>query len=350
MPALRNLAALLLLLLPVAAGCSPSGRTPRTVTFVAISNVLLRAATQATQATQADANQATQGDATAMPRLERTIREINKSDDIDFVVVLGNLLAAGEPGALDRAKTALSELAKPYYVVLGPEGLGGEATAGKANQGSRPVGRSLLTWTFRGHGFSGPVPYWEAGPKGNLVLVALYTSAPGVGKAGHLDAEQLKWLDRTLGKYPHRAVAILSYHALVSLHPFDNTHHWDSRLVDNRSEVTDVLARHDNVLMVLSASHGFAASKVVGQVVHMSLPGLSSWPLAYNVVTVGPRRLERQYVPIGTRGESLAAFERLVGNPTVGQLFGSGERDEERIIQTFGGKKSEAWNLNALRP
>ncbi|NIA20918.1 MAG: hypothetical protein GWP05_02870 [Anaerolineaceae bacterium] len=289
-----------------------------------------------------------------MPRLERTIREINESDDIDFVVVLGNLLASGDSGALDRAKTALSELTKPYYVVLGPEGfggLGGDATAGKASRGgSRPVGRSLLTWTFRGHGFNGPVPYWDADPKGDLVLVALYTSAPGVGKPGHVDAEQLKWLDRTLGKYPNRAVAILSYHALVSLHPFDNTQQWDSRLIDNRSEVADVLARHDNVSMVLSASHGFAASKVVGRVVHMSLPGLSSWPLAYNVVTVGPRMLERQYVPIGTRGESLAAFERLVGNPTVRQLFGPGERDEERIIQTFGGKKSEAWNLNALRP
>jgi len=345
-PALRNIAALLLLLLPVAAGCSPSGRTRRTVTFVAISNVLLQAATQG-DTTQGDT---TQGDATAMLRLERTIREINKSDDIDFVVVLGNLLASGEPGALDRAKTALSELAKPYYVVLGPEGLGGDATAGKANQGSRPVGRSLLTWTFRGHGFNGPVPYWDAGPKGDLVLVALYTSAPGIGKPGHVDAEQLEWLDRTLGEYPNRAVAILSYHALVSLHPFDNTYHWDNRLVDNRSEVADVLARHDNVSMVLSASHGFAASKVVGRVVHMSLPGLSCWPLAYNVVTVRPQMLERQYVPIGTRGESLGAFERLVGNPTVRQLFGPGERDEERIIQTFGGKKSEAWNLNALRP
>jgi len=332
---LRKVTVVLLLhLVLTAAGCTPGRTRGDGATFVAISNVLLQA----------------QGDATALPRLQRTIREINESDDVDFVVLLGNLLASGEALALDRARTALSELTKPYYVVLGPEGLGGDAAPGDTGDTGRPTGRSLMTWTFRDHGFAGPVPYWDARQTGDLVLLALYTAAPGAGQPGHLDAEQLQWLDRTLGKYPNHAVAILSYHALVSLHPFDNTHHWRSHLIDNPKAVADVLARHDNVSMVLSASHGFAASKVIGKVVHMSVPGLSTWPLAYNVVTAGPRMLERQYVPIGSRAESLAAFERLVGDRTVRQLFGPGERDEDRIIQTFGGKKSEAWDLNVLRP
>ena len=338
MHVLRNLAAMLLVpLVLVAAGCTPGRTRGDGLTFVAISNVLLRP------------EGATEGDATALPRLERAIREINEAQDVDFVILLGNLLASGEALALDRARTALSELTKPYYVVLGPEGLDGTAPGGDVDT-TRPAGRGLITWTFRDHGFTGPVPYWDAEQKGGLVLLALDTAAPGAGEPGHVDAEQLQWLDRTLGKYPNKAVAILSYHALVSLHPFDNTHHWRSRLIDNPKEVADVLARHDNVSTVLSASHGFAASKVIGKVVHMSVPGLSTWPLAYNVVTAGPRMLERQYIPIGSRAESLAAFERLVGDRTVRQLFGPGERDEDRIIQTFGGKKSEAWNLSVLRP
>ncbi|NLX58586.1 MAG: hypothetical protein GXY74_05800 [Phycisphaerae bacterium] len=334
-----------------AGGCVP-GRTHRTVTFAVIGNALL--ADSVRDDRPADAAL----DATALARLRRTVDEINGSK-IEFTVVLGNLLARGEPRSLDAARAALGELKKPYFVVLGPEGLdaaaataveGATAESGDAPASAASLGTSLLTWIFRDHGFNGPLPYWVAERDGGLVLIGLYTSSQGSARSGHLDAAQLAWLDRTLARYRDKAAVILSYHALVSLHPLDTGAPWQDRLVDNRAEAMEILGRHENVTAVISASHRFAAGKVVGRTVHFSVPGLSTWPLAYDVVSVRPNRIERQYIPVGTREESVKAFDRLAGDATVRALFGRSERDEDHIIQTFGGNKSAEWNLSALRP
>ncbi len=331
-----------------AGGCVP-GRIQRPVTFAVIGNALLA------DSVRDDRPEDAALDATALARLRRTVDEINGSK-IEFTVVLGNLLARGEPRSLDAARAALGELKKPYFVVLGPEGLDAAVAGERATAQSSPasvseasLGTSLLTWIFRDHGFNGPLPYWVVERNGGLVLIGLYTSSQGSGRPGHLDAAQLAWLDRTLARYRDRAVVILSYHALVSLHPLDTAAPWQDRLVDNRAEALEILGRHANVTAVISASHRFAAGKVVGRTVHFSVPGLSTWPLAYDVVSVRPNRIERQYIPVGTREESVKAFDRLAGDPAVRALFGRSERDEDHIIQTFGGNKSAEWNLSALR-
>jgi hypothetical protein len=94
----------------------------------------------------------------------------------------------------------------------------------------------------------------------------------------------------------------------------------------------------------------FAASRVVGQVVHLSVPALSVWPLAYDIVRLDPGSIERHYVTVGTDDESRAAFDLLVADKTNRDLFGSSDRGEQRMIQVFGGRKTERWNLNTLRP
>jgi hypothetical protein len=332
-------------------GCAGGPRARETVTLAAMGNLLVSASPLAA------------GDpaATAEARLRRAIDEINASEDVRFVVLLGNLIGDGRPRALDRLKAALAELRKPWYVVLGPEGLAptpapgeppaaadaeGEPTA----SGETTVGAAFLVWTLRGHGFDGPEPYWAAEVDGGLLLIGLFTAAAGSGRPGHVDTAQLRWLDRTLGEHAGRPAVILAYHALVSFHPFDSTVFWEDRLVGNRDEVLAVLAEHDNVLAVLSASHRFAAGQAVGDVVHLSVPALSSWPLAYDLVRIAPEAIERQYVPVGTDDETRAALDHLAAGQGVRQLFGEGERAIETIVQVFGGRKTDRWNLRTMRP
>jgi len=348
MSALRCLGILLVPTTLFAAGCQ-GGRTRETVTFAVLSNVLV-----------SDKAAAGRPDAlwqSAEPRLARTIREINELPDIRFVLLHGNLIGDGRSRSLDRLKGALAELAKPYYVVLGPEGVSpgtpSETDAEPRKQvatDGHAFGRSFLVWAFRGHGFESPQPYWQADVGGGLLLVALDTAQHEGGKPGHVDAEQLRWLEDTLKAHPDRAVLVLAYHALVPLHAFDDTYFWASHLVDNRRDVLDVLARHKNVLMVLSASHGFAAGKVVGDVVHATVPAVSAWPLAYDLVRISPQRIECQYVAVGTDDETREAFDRLAADKTVRALFGGAERSEEQIVQVFGGRKVLSWNLATLGP
>lgn len=337
-----------------AMGCSPTGPR-RTVVFATMSDVLLTDGRAEPDVPAGEAPPIYAPD--ALERLRRTVAELNASDDVEFVIVLGNLLANPRYRALDRARTVLSELEKPYFVVLGPEGINTDdrPEAGDSEQPAAVesdemlVGRSLLTWTFRGHGFDGPQEYWAQNIDGGLTLVALYTAGPGIGRPGHVDARQLRWLDETLSAHNDRAVIVLAYHGLVQHHPYDATQAWRRHLVDNRREVLDVLDGHDNVRAVLSASHRFAAGKVVGEVVHISSPGLSVWPLAYDLLKVEPLRIERSYMPVGTDSELRAAFDRLADQPDIRELLGTGERAESQVLQIFGGRKAEAWNLRAIR-
>jgi hypothetical protein len=366
----RLLAVGLALAALVATGCgSPQVRGP--VTFAVISNVLVTDGDEAPMAASAS----------ALERLGRTIKEINESQDVGFVVLDGNLLGRSQAGALDRVRSALGELKKPYYVVLGTEGrsettfsgsgggsLNGEGAPGLEGPRSEglttaagsvggfngdsngAVGTAALTWTFSGHGFSGAEPYWSATASAGLALVGLYSAATGPGRAGHIDAAQLAWLDRTLTERAGETVIIFIYHALVSFNPLDNTVAWQDRLVDNREEVLAVLKRHANVLLVVSASHALAEGQTVGNVVHTSTAALSIWPLAYEAVRVTPTAVEEQYIPMGTDAEKRAAFDRLVEDKTIREVFGTGDRSEQQVLQIFAGRKMQRWNLKTLRP
>jgi len=344
----RCLSILLAPLALLAAGCQ-SGRPHDTITFAVLSNILV-------SQTQADGRPEALWHS-APDRLARAIQEINGLDDVRFVVLHGNLIGDGRSRSLDRVNAALGELAKPYFVVLGPEGLSGDHPSedGAAPAGgniSRPetIGRSLLVWGFREHGFQGPQAYWAADVEAGVMLVALDTAQQGTGRPGRVDAAQLRWLDETLAAHQQQAVVLLAYHALVSLHPFDDTYFWAGHLVGNRQDVLDVLSRHRNVLMVLSASHGLAAGKVVGNVIHASVPALSVWPLAYDLVRMTPQRIECQYVPVGTDDETREAFDRLVADSTVRALFGGSPESEDQIVRVFGGRKVLTWNLATFGP
>ena len=331
-----------------AAGCRP-GRARETVVFALVADL----------SADVEAEAPGGGGDAARGCLARTVSEINQADDVRFAVVFADLVGQRRPAALDRLKRALGELTKPYYVVLGPgrpaagDGGSDDLKPGEepdTNHSAPPGGSALLVWSLRGHGFDGPEPYWHATVGGGVVLVALHTAGPGADSPGHVDAEQLQWLDRTLAAYPNDAVVVLTYHALVPFHAFDTTVFWAHHLVDNRAEVLSRLARHKNVAMVLSASHRFAAGKAVGNVVHLTVPGLSTWPLAYDLVSVGPERIERQAVPVGTDDQTRAAFDRLVAQPTLRSLFGESERNLDQIMQVFGGPKTGSWDLSTMRP
>lgn len=342
----RLLCVLFLPCLLSACGCG-SGKTRETVIMAVVANALV---------TTGDRPAVAEGAAltsSAGARLARTISELNADEGVRFVVFLGGLMGDGQVRSLDPVKGALRELKKPYYVVLGPEGLppAAEAASGEGVvDGGASIGSDYLAWTFQGHGLSKAEPYWSAEVGGGLVLVALYTAAPGAGRAGHVDPEQIEWLEETLAAHRGQAVAVLSYHALSELMPYDNTYLWQRHMVDNASEVLEVLGRHGNVALLASASHAVSFGKAVGGAVHLRVPALSVWPLNYNLVRLSPSEIERQNISVGTEDETRNALDLLAADKTSRQMFGGGERNLEQLIQTFGGRKSELWPVSTLRP
>ncbi len=199
----------------VASGGCDRGKTRETVVMAVVSNMLVTTGGEAVGEPAALTDSATS-------RLTRIVEDLNADQHLQFVVFLGGLLGDGQARSLDPVKSALRELKKPYYIVLGPEGLPPAGT--EASRTS--LGSDFLAWTFQGHGFDRPQPYWSADVGRGLVLVALHSAAAGAGQPGHIDREQLQWLESTLTAHRDEAVAVFCYHALAATMPFDHTFLW----------------------------------------------------------------------------------------------------------------------------
>ena len=283
--------------------------------------------------------------------LKKTVADLNAMKNVDFVVVGGDLLARADPVSLDRAKAMLSELKMPYSVVLGE--YDGPVPPAKAAEGEAAaaagVSRSTIIWAFQGHGFSTAEGYWVQEVLPGLVLVGLDTVAPG-GRGGHVSAEQLAWLERTLAAQAGKAVIVAGHHSLVPLHPLDEGSAWAHMVVDNAAPVREVLERHANVVMVLSAHHHLAEGRVSGRTVYLAAPSVSVWPLAFYLIRLTPKEAGPMWVPLGSDDLARRAQERLLSSGQYRGVFPPGEDGDTACVRLFGVKKTEVYPLSAIRP
>jgi len=330
--------------LALVTGCMPT--VPRgQVTFANLAGIYYAATPNA----EAEAAVAEAADTL----LERAVADLNGRGDLDFVLLSGDLLARADALSLDRLQARLAGLEAPYYVVLGDSD--GPAVAAATASG---LSRSTIIWAFQGHGFDGPRGYWAREVIPGLMLVGLDTAARHIespsetgGQAkGHVDRRQLEWLDRTLAAHWDKAVLVAAHHGLVPLHPFDEGPVWRDLIVDNAEEVRQVLARHQNVLMVLTGHHHFAGGRIRGRIVYLSSPSVSVWPLAYHLVRLTPKEAEAVWIPLAEGDLLRRAQERLLGSKMFRGVFPPGEDGDTACVRLFGGKKMEVFRLPAIRP
>ena len=332
----------LVLLTAVAAGCTPAVPRPP-VTFAVMAGAYCSA--------KGDAEVEAAVVEESERLLRRAVADLNDRKGIAFAVVAGDLLARADPLSLDRARAILDELAIPYYVVLGehdgPVFVDEAATA--VAEEERGASRSTVLWTFQGHGISGPQGYWAREARPGVVVVGLDTVDPG-RRTGHVDQRQLQWLDRTLTANQGKMVLVVGHHGLVPLHPLDEGKAWRHLLVDNAAEVRDVLERHRNVVMVVTAHHHFAGGRIAGRIVYLASPSISVWPMAYHVVRVTQADAEAVWVPVAPEAVARRGLEVMLASRPYRGVFPEGEDGETACVRLFGGKKMQEFRLPAIRP
>jgi hypothetical protein len=327
----------------LASGCTASVTRERT-TFAVLAGVYYSAQPGAT------------ADAALVEDSERLLRkavaDLNATTDLEFVIVAGGLLAEGDALSLDRARAILSGLRVPYYVVLGETDGPGPLPSAEAGQRREPapgVSQSAITWALQGRGFTGSEGYWSREVVPGMFLVGLDTVRPGE-PGGHVDARQLEWLDRTLAANADKVVLIVAHHGLLPLHPLEEGAAWQGLMADNAAAVRDMLARHKNVVMVMTGRQHFAEGRVSGPIVYLSSPAVSVWPLAYHLVRLTPKQVEAVWIPLGDDAQSQRAQDRLLADPLYRGVFPQGEDGDTACIRLFGGKKMEVYPLPAIRP
>mgnify|MGYP003574970719 CR=1 FL=1 len=148
------------------------------------------------------------GTATGEEDLRRTVADINKQTDLDFVIVTGDITEMGTNEELKLAKEILSGLNKKFYVIPGNHDTGWSESGGVSF--IKEFGYDKFTFDHNGFRF------------------IACASGPYVRMSdGHIPRDATVWLDSLLKKTPKTMPVVFVNH-----YPIDNS-------LDNWYEVTD---------------------------------------------------------------------------------------------------------------
>lgn len=197
------------------------------------------------------------GTATGEEDLRRTVNDINKQADIDFIVVTGDVTEMGTKPEIKLARTILSALKKPWYVIPGNHDTGWSESGGvdfiKEFRDDK--------FTFDHHGY-------------RFIACA---SGPYVRMSdGHIPRDAVVWLDKLLKKTPVTMPIVFINH-----YPVDNS-------LDNWYEATDRIKKYNIQYAICGHGHANQALNFEGVPGTMGRSNLRAKDSlgGYNIVTM----------------------------------------------------------------
>ena len=162
-----------------------------------------------------------------MEDLQRSIADINRQADVEFVVVTGDLTESGDRASIQAIKDALDQLRVPYYAASGNH----ETTWSESGvmDFTRVFGDSRFAFAHAGAYFIG------------------FNSGPVIRMAdGHVAPQDIAWLKHNLDSVSAASTETPIF--VFTHYPLRNDD------VDNWYEVTDVLRQH-NVQCVMGGHY-----------------------------------------------------------------------------------------------
>lgn len=161
--------------------------------------------------------------------LRRTVRDINRMNDIAFVVITGDITEMGTNAELALAKQILDSLDVPYYIIPGNHDTGWSESGGTG-----------FTNTFKNDKFEFTH---------NGILFIGCASGPYVRMSdGHVPRDAVLWMEKVLNKTPKDKPVIFLNH-----YPLDNG-------LDNWYEIIGMLKKNNTILAL--CGHGHANRKM----------------------------------------------------------------------------------------
>lgn len=205
--------------------------------------------------------------------LKDAVKQINSIDDLDFVVLSGDLTNTPKPANLDQFIKIVSVFKKPWYASPGNHDL----------SGTTPVYRKKFFETL--HSANQAIPsnqfYYEVFPAKDYVFLMMNgVIMDKISAHGYFSDKELSWLDSKLSEYWNKKVVIVQHFPVVP--PSKSEDHY----ILNQQEYMNVLDRHKNVLAVLSGHYHVTKITKFNNVMHVSTPALIEYPDAFRVITI----------------------------------------------------------------
>lgn len=197
------------------------------------------------------------GSGTAEEDLRRTVKDINTQSDLDFILVTGDVTEMGTKLEIKLAKSILSELKKPYYVIPGNHDTGWSESGGV--DFIKAFGDDKFTFDHKGYRF------------------IACASGPYVRMSdGHIPRDAVVWLDKILKKTAEDMPIIFINH-----YPIDNS-------LDNWYEATDRIKKFNIQYAICGHGHANQALDFEGVPGTMGRSNLRAKDSlgGYNIVTM----------------------------------------------------------------
>lgn len=199
------------------------------------------------------------GTATGEEDLKRTVDDINKQTDLDFVLVTGDVTEMGTRLEIKLAKAILASLKIPYHVIPGNHDTGWSESGGV--DFIREFGNDKFTFDHKGYRF------------------IACASGPYVRMSdGHIPRDAVVWLDKVLKNTPADMPIVFINH-----YPVDNS-------LDNWYEATDRIKKYNIQYAICGHGHANQALNFEGVPGTMGRSNLRAKDSigGYNVVSMRP--------------------------------------------------------------
>jgi 3',5'-cyclic AMP phosphodiesterase CpdA len=218
--------------------------------------------------------------------LSGIIAELSRVDDLDFVLITGDLFDTASQEEFDRFQQVICTLKKPYYIIPGnhdrrevdsPDGLTRHQFAYYFNPQFR----------HRPNTPEEQVGYWSATVSPQVQLIGL-DSTRDQDWGGIIDGAQFEWLKRELTTHSDKLVILAVHHPLHALTPMDQQPKWANFVCDNGSEVLTFLDLYPQVKVVLTGHHHVTkVDNMFDRRLHLACPALAIYPCAYRTFRLG---------------------------------------------------------------
>jgi Icc protein len=208
--------------------------------------------------------------------------ELNQVEDLDFVLITGDLFDTAHWEEFDRFQQIIRTLQKPYHIIPGnhdrcnldsTQGLTRRQFAHRFNPQveARPTAPEAQTG------------YWSVTVNPDVQLIGL-DSIRDEDWGGIIDAIQVEWLKSELIKHADKLVILAIHHPFHTLAPIDHHPDWSNFVCDNGSEMLTLLDHYPQVKVVLTGHHHLAKVDAFGQRLHLACPAVSIYPCAYRTL------------------------------------------------------------------
>jgi 3',5'-cyclic AMP phosphodiesterase CpdA len=214
--------------------------------------------------------------------LAKIVAELNQIDDLDFVLLSGDLFDTASAAEFEQFQAIYKDLRKPAYIIPG-------------NHDRRDPGRQngLTRHDFARHfnpqfearpqAAEAQVGYWSVALNSSAQLIGLDSVVDGDWN-GRIDEPQLAWLGRELARHAGKFIIVAVHHPLHKLAPIDDLPGWHKFVCDNGADLMALFDQHPQVKLVLTGHHHLGKADILKQRLHLACPAVALYPCSYRLL------------------------------------------------------------------